>query len=119
MTLTMIPDLLPHGARPVVFLDQADVVDVALLLVMNDEALMKKRGPPGSVGQSGSRHSMSATCGPRDIISLVTPSLGPLEPIRLASLSDFGLVLITLPRSQPTLNSQALLTTLFPSSLPA
>jgi hypothetical protein len=27
----------------------------------------------GSVGQSGSRHSMSATCGPRDIISLVTP----------------------------------------------
>jgi hypothetical protein len=36
MTLTMIPDLLPHEARPVVFLDQADVVDVALLLVMND-----------------------------------------------------------------------------------
>jgi hypothetical protein len=25
---------------------------------------------------SGSRHSMSATCGPRDIISLVTPRLG-------------------------------------------
>jgi hypothetical protein len=41
MTLTMISDLLPHGARPVVFLDQVDVVDATLLLVMNNEALMK------------------------------------------------------------------------------
>jgi hypothetical protein len=76
MTLTMIPDLLPRGARPVVFLEQVDVVHVALLLMMNDEALMKKRGPSGSAGQSNSRPSMSTTCGPRDIISLVTPSLG-------------------------------------------
>jgi hypothetical protein len=30
----------------------------------------------GSIGQSGSRHSMSATCGPQDIIALVTPRLG-------------------------------------------
>jgi hypothetical protein len=38
----MTSDLLPHGVRLVVFLDQADVVDVALLLAMNDEALMKR-----------------------------------------------------------------------------
>jgi hypothetical protein len=76
MTLTMIPDLLPHEARPVVFLDQADVVDVSLLLVMNDDAIMNRRGPVGSAGQYDSRHSMSSTCGPRDMISLVTPSLG-------------------------------------------
>jgi hypothetical protein len=44
MTLTMIAYLLPHGARPVVFLDQADVVDDALLLMMNDEVLIKKNG---------------------------------------------------------------------------
>jgi hypothetical protein len=44
MTLTMIPDLLPNEARPAVFLDQVDVVDVALLLVMNNDALMKRRG---------------------------------------------------------------------------
>jgi hypothetical protein len=30
----------------------------------------------GSAGQFDSQHSMSATCGPRDMISLVTPSLG-------------------------------------------
>jgi hypothetical protein len=51
-------------------------VDVVLLLTMNDEALMKKRFPSRFVGQSGSQHSMSATSGPRDIISLVTPTLG-------------------------------------------
>jgi hypothetical protein len=45
-------------------------------LTMNDEVLMKQRGPPGFVGQSNSRHSMYVTCGPRDIISLVTPKLG-------------------------------------------
>jgi hypothetical protein len=76
MTLTTIPDSLPHEARPVVFLGQADVVDVALLLVMNDGVIKNRRGLAGSAGQSDSRHSMSATCGPRDMISLVTPSLG-------------------------------------------
>jgi hypothetical protein len=70
----MILVLLPHGERLVV-LDQADVVDVGFLLMVNDEALMKKRGPSGSVGQSNSHPSMSATCGPQDMISLVTPSL--------------------------------------------
>jgi hypothetical protein len=40
----MIPDLLSHEARPIVFLDQADVVDVALLLVMNDDVIMNRRG---------------------------------------------------------------------------
>jgi hypothetical protein len=33
----MTPDLLPHEARPVVLWDQADVVDVALLLVMSGD----------------------------------------------------------------------------------
>jgi hypothetical protein len=75
MTLTIIPDSLPHEARPTVFLDQADVVDVALLSTMNDDAIMNRRRLAGSVGQSNSRHSMSATCWPRDMISLVTPSL--------------------------------------------
>ena len=40
----MIPNLLTRGARPVVFLDQDDVVDVALLLVMNDDVIMNRRG---------------------------------------------------------------------------
>jgi hypothetical protein len=48
------------------------MVDVALMLVMNDEALMKKRGPLGSASRYDSWHSMSTTCGPRDVISLVT-----------------------------------------------
>jgi hypothetical protein len=60
----MIPDLLPHEARPAVLWDQADIVDSALLLVMNDDAIMNKRDPAGSIGQSDSQHSMSATCGP-------------------------------------------------------
>jgi hypothetical protein len=34
-------------------------------------------GPPGpGSSQYGSRYSMSRTCGPRDIISLVIPRLG-------------------------------------------
>jgi hypothetical protein len=38
---------------------------------------MKRRGPLGLCSfPSGSRYSMSATCGPRDMISLVTPRLG-------------------------------------------
>jgi hypothetical protein len=34
-------------------------------------------GPPGPISsQYGSQYSMSRTCGPRDIISLVIPRLG-------------------------------------------
>jgi hypothetical protein len=34
-------------------------------------------GPPGPwSSRSGSRYSMSRTCGPRDIISLVIPKVG-------------------------------------------
>jgi hypothetical protein len=37
----------------------------------------EKMGPPGPCSsRSGSRYSMSRTCGPRDIISLVIPKLG-------------------------------------------
>jgi hypothetical protein len=48
MTLTTIPNLLPHGSIYFVFLEQADVVDIALLLIMVDDVLMKERGPLGS-----------------------------------------------------------------------
>jgi hypothetical protein len=42
MTLAMILDLLPHEEKPVVFLDQVDEMYVALLSMMNNEALMKR-----------------------------------------------------------------------------
>jgi len=60
-------------------MDQACVVDTTMLLSMNDdmwwrgEALFTQCGLKWS---SYSRHSMSSTYGLRDIISLVTPSLG-------------------------------------------
>jgi hypothetical protein len=41
----MIPDLLPHEARPVVLWGQAGVMDIALLLVMYGDASMNRRGP--------------------------------------------------------------------------
>jgi hypothetical protein len=75
MILITILGSLPHEARFAAFLGQADVVDATLLLVMNDGVKYKK-GLVGSAGQSDSRHSVSATRGPRDMISLVTPSLG-------------------------------------------
>jgi hypothetical protein len=64
MTLTTTPDFLPHEARLVVFLDQADVVDDGLLLVMNDDVIMNRRGLAGSTSQSDSQNSVSATYGP-------------------------------------------------------
>jgi hypothetical protein len=56
--------------------DQADGMDAAV--VDKVEALKKKRmAPPGpSSSRSGSRYSMSRTCGPRDIISSVIPRPG-------------------------------------------
>jgi hypothetical protein len=61
---------------PFLLQDQADVMDV--VVADKVEALKKKRmGPPGPCSsRSGSRYSMSRTCGPRDIISLVIPRLG-------------------------------------------
>jgi hypothetical protein len=64
----MKQDLLSSGS-------QASVVDVALLpmmMVMCDE----EDKICGLCYPSSSRHSMCSTCGPRDIISLVTPRLG-------------------------------------------
>jgi hypothetical protein len=55
--------------------DQVSVVDVALLLMMMVKC-GEEEGLCGLCCPSNSRHSMSATCGPRDIISLVTPRLG-------------------------------------------
>jgi hypothetical protein len=54
---------------------QAGVVDVALFPMM----MVKHGEEEGLYGlcyASGSRHSMSATYGPREIIFLVTPRLG-------------------------------------------
>ena len=50
----MTLDVLPHEAIPIFFWDQADVVGVSLLVVMSDDAIMNRRGPTGSVGQSNS-----------------------------------------------------------------
>jgi hypothetical protein len=65
---------------PFLLQDKADVMDVAAADKM--EALKKKRmGPPRRCSsRSGSRYSMSRTCGPRDIISLVIPRLGDNRP---------------------------------------
>jgi hypothetical protein len=55
------------------------VVDVAMLLMMNGDVWWRGGDLSAQCGlswSSGSRHSMSSTCGPRDIISLVTPRLG-------------------------------------------
>jgi hypothetical protein len=65
----MKQDLLSSGS-------QAGVVDVALLQMMMMVKCGEEEGLCGLCYASGSRHSMSATCGPRDIISLVTPRLG-------------------------------------------
>jgi hypothetical protein len=61
---------------PLLLQDQAEVMDV--VAADKVEALKKeKMGPPGPCSsRSGSRYSMSRTCGPRDIISLVIPKLG-------------------------------------------
>jgi hypothetical protein len=42
------------------------------------EALKKRKDGPSRAmpSRSGSRYSMSRTCGPRDIISLVIPKVG-------------------------------------------
>jgi hypothetical protein len=40
---------------------------------------------PGSI-QYGSRYSMSRTCGPRDIISLVIPRIGDNKSLKIQSV---------------------------------
>jgi hypothetical protein len=77
VTHTMIPEthyLMEQD--PFLLQDQADVMDV--VAADKVEVLKKKRmGPLGPCSsRSGSRYSMSRTCGPRDIISLVIPRLG-------------------------------------------
>jgi hypothetical protein len=68
---------------PLLLKDQADGMDV--VVADKVEALKKKRmGPPGpGSSRSGSRYSMSRTCGPRDIISLVIPRLGDNKTINM------------------------------------
>jgi hypothetical protein len=61
---------------PLLLQDQAEVMDAAA--VDKVEAPKKeKMGPPGPCSsRSDSQYSMSRTCGPRDIISLVIPKMG-------------------------------------------
>jgi hypothetical protein len=68
---------------PLLLQNQADGMDV--VVADRWEALKKKMGPPGpSSSQYGSRYSMSRTCGPRDIISLVIPRIGDnMLPLKL------------------------------------
>ena len=56
--------------------DQAEVTDAAATDKV--EALKNENmGPPGPCSsRSGSRHTISRTCGPRDIMSLVIPRPG-------------------------------------------
>jgi hypothetical protein len=61
--------------QPSLIQDQVEVMDAAAADKV--EALKGRKGPPGPCSsRSGSRYSMSRTCGPRDIISLVIPISG-------------------------------------------
>jgi hypothetical protein len=76
-------DLLPHEARLAVLWGQVGVADAAMLLIMSGDAWCRGGDLSAQCGlywSSSSRHSMSATYGPRDIISLVTPRLGGNNP---------------------------------------
>jgi hypothetical protein len=56
------------------FQDQASVMDI---VVDGMWIFSWKKGPSGAMLKlSSSRNSMSRTCGPRDMISLVTPRFG-------------------------------------------
>jgi hypothetical protein len=61
-----------------------------MLLTMNGDVWWRGGALSAQCGlnwSSGSRHSMSSTCGPRDIISLVTPRLGGMDPKKTLKLS--------------------------------
>jgi hypothetical protein len=72
---------------PFLLQDQAEVMDV--VAAEKVEALKEeKMGPPGPCSsRSGSWYSMSRTCGPQDIISLVIPKVGDNTPKRGADFS--------------------------------
>jgi hypothetical protein len=54
--------------------DQVGGMDI---IAADKWAPLKKGGPSGAIlKSSGSRHSMSRTCGPREMISLVIPRVG-------------------------------------------
>jgi hypothetical protein len=66
----------PMEKDPFLLQDQADVMDFPADEKV--EVLKNERMGPSTPcsSLSGSRYSMSRTCGPRDIISLVIPRLG-------------------------------------------
>jgi hypothetical protein len=73
---------------PLLLQDQVEVMDVA---TTNKVEVLKeeKMGPPGPCSsRSGSRYSMSRTCGPRDIISLVIPKVGDTKVHLLINISN-------------------------------
>jgi hypothetical protein len=61
------------------FLGQVGVADAATLLMTNGDVWWREEAlfsQCGLIWSFGSRHSMSSTCEPQDIISLATPRLG-------------------------------------------
>jgi hypothetical protein len=77
VTHTMIPGLITSWSKiHFCYRTKAEVMDV--VAADKVEALKsEKMGPLGPCSsRSGSRYSMSRTCGPRDIISLVIPKMG-------------------------------------------
>jgi len=69
-------DSLPHVARPT-STSELGRWDGCCCCWQNGGTEEERMGPPGpSSSQYGSWYSMSRTCGPRDIISLVIPRIG-------------------------------------------
>jgi hypothetical protein len=61
------------------YVDQVGVANIVMLLTMSGDVCWRRGALSTQCGlcrSSGSRHFMFATCGPRDIISLVIPRLG-------------------------------------------
>jgi hypothetical protein len=77
---------------PFLLQDQAEVMDAAAADKV--EVLKNERmGHPGPCSsQSGSHYSMSRTCGPRDIISLVIPRLGDNMTLSLSAMFIYNVL---------------------------
>ena len=79
-------DQLPHGAR--VFSDTSPSQRWWMLLLLTGQVWWRRRkmGPPWPCsGQSCSRYSMSRTCGPRDMISLLSLRIEDNTHLHLAT----------------------------------
>ena len=80
LTHTMIPRLITSWSKTHCYF-RTMPMGWMLLLLTEWRRRRRRMGPPGpGSSQYGSRYSMSRTCGPRDIISLVIPTLGDNRP---------------------------------------